>query len=175
MSGIFENPLSKVRIGILYCIPVAAIRASGNDIFCFCFNSMAISFISSLYGIDIQLPKSDFEVFICTGVIPGIPSNSISEIKETANSFSVYAIRRWSPSRKLIRIFVSAKKSIFTSYLFLIRQPIQASFQRTEIFFKRWLPFTFFQFSQSLFNIRLRGSFFNCDYHTSNILKHGLL
>lgn len=144
---IFENPLSNVRIVRSYCNPVAAISASGSVIFLFCFSCIAISLISSLYGISIVSFRSALQAFICADVIPGLPNNSISVIKETANNFSVYGISLLSPSRRLIRILVSAKKSIFTPHLFLISQSIQPTFQSTKMFFKRRFFFTFFKFS----------------------------
>ena len=139
---ILEKPLSKVRIGRLYCIPVAAIRASANDIFFFCFKSIAISVISTLYGIKRQSSKSAFAPITWDPVIPGIPSNSISVMKETANNFSVYEVNLTSPSNKLIRIFVSARKSIFTSRFLLVFQAVQASLQCSEVLLKRRFFFT---------------------------------
>ncbi len=174
IPGILENPLSKVRMGILYWIPVAAISASGNVIFLFCFNAMAIAFISSLYGIRTHSFSRDLEILIWEGVMSGIPNSSISDTNETANSFSVYGIRRLSPSRRLIRMLVSAKKSIFTPYFFLILQPIQATLQRAKILFKRRFLLAFLQLRKCFFNLRPGGPLFYCDNHRSNILNTNL-
>lgn len=171
---ILENPLSNVRMGILYWIPVAAISASGNVIFRFCFNAIAIPFISSLYGIRTQSFNKDLEILIWAGVILGIPNNSISDTNEIANNFSVYGIKRASPSRRLMRILVSAKKSIFTPYFLLVLKSIQTTFQRTKIFFKRSFLLALLQLRKSLFNLRLGGPLFYCDNHRSNILNINL-
>lgn len=144
---IFENPLSKVRIVRSYCNPEAAIIASGSVIFLFCFSCIAISLISSLYGMSMVSLRSALQAFICADVIPSLPNSSISVIKETANNFSVYRISLLSPSRRLIRILVSAKKSIFTPHLFLIRQAIEPTFQSAKMLFQRRLFFTLFKFS----------------------------
>lgn len=147
MPEIFENPLSKVRMVRSYCNPVAAIIASGSVIFFFCFNCIAISLISSLYGISIVSWRSALQIFICPEVMPGLPNNSTSVIKETANNFSVYGISLLSPSRRLIRILVSAKKSIFTPHFFLIGQSVQPTFQSAKMLFERGSLFTLLKFS----------------------------
>lgn len=147
MPLIFEKPLSKVRMGRLNCIPVAAIKASAKEIFRFCRSSIATSFISGLYEISKQSSKRALQAFSCDVVIPGIPNNSISVTKEIANSFSVYGINRASPSSKLIRMFVSARKSIFTSNVFLVLQPVYPSFQSAKVLLER-------RFFSSLFKLR---------------------
>lgn len=136
MPLIFEKPLSKVRIGRLYCIPVAAIKASANDILRFCFKSMATSLTSMLYEITRQSSKRALQLFTCDVVIPGIPNSSISVTNEMANNFSVYGINRASPSSKLIRMFVSARKSIFTSNVLLVLKPVYTSFECSEMLLK---------------------------------------
>lgn len=141
---IFEKPLSKVRMGRSYRIPVAAIKASANDILLFCFRSIAMSLISRLYDNKRQSSKSALQLFVCDVVIPGIPSDSISVTKETANNFFVYEESRASPSNKLIRMFVSARKSIFTSCFLLVFQAVQPSLQCPEVFPKRRFFFPFF-------------------------------
>lgn len=163
---ILVNPLSKVRIGSLYSIPVAAIKESPNESFRFWRKLIAMSLISGVYEIIRQSSKRALHLFCWATVIPGIPSNSISVTNDTANNFSVYEIKRTSPSNKLIKILVSAQKSIFTSYLLLIFQTINASLQSTKMFFQRWFLFAFFKLSQCFLNVRPGCPFFYCDNHT---------
>lgn len=162
---IFANPLSKVRIGSLYSIPVAAIKESPNESFRFWRKLIAMSLISGVYEIIRQSSKRALHLFCWTTVIPGIPSNSISVTNDTANNFSVYEIKRTSPSNKLIKILVSAKKSIFTSHLLLVFQTINTTLQSTKMFFQRWLFFALLKLSQCFFNIRPGSSLFYCDNH----------
>lgn len=150
---IFEKSLSKVKIGRLYFIPVAAIRESANEILFFCFNSIAIPLMSSLNVIRRQSSKRALQLFNWVPVIPGIPSNSISVTNETAKSFSVYKPNRTSPSNRLIKTFVSARKSIFVSGFLLIFQAIKSPLQCAEMFLKRRFLFTLLQLRQCLFNV----------------------
>ena len=147
-------------MGKSYCSPVAAIKASANVIFLFCLIPMAISLMSSLYGMITQSFRSALQDLISDAVIEGLPRSSISVTKETANNFSVYGKSRLSPSNKLIRIFVSARKSIFTPCLFLIGQSIKPTFQCSEVFFKRWLLLLLLKFSQRPTDFIVRCSFF---------------
>lgn len=165
IPGIFENPLSKVKIARLYCKPVAAIKASARVIFFFCFNTIAISFISSLYGMIIESFRKALQTLASAIEIPGFPSNSISETKDTANKLSVYGTSRLSPSSKLIKILVSARKSIFTSRFFLVGHPIQSTFQCPKVFLKRRSFLSLFQFGKSFFNFCARGALFYCNNH----------
>jgi hypothetical protein len=139
MPFIFEKPLSKVKTGRLYCIAVAAISASANGILRFCLSAMVASLISRLYGIRIQSSKSALQFFVCDDVIPGMPKISISVTKEMASNFSMYGVKRMSPSSRLMRIFVSARKSILTPCFLLVFQSIQTTLQSSEMLFKRRL------------------------------------
>lgn len=137
---------------------------SGNDIFLSCLNLIAISLISLLYGSKMQSSRRAWDITISFLDIPFIPSSSISLTKDTASNFSVYTASLRSPSRRLIKMLVSARKSIFTSCLLLIGQPIKPTFKRPEVFFERDLS-SRVKLGKRLFDFRLCGSFLYRDYH----------
>jgi hypothetical protein len=146
MPGIFENPLSKVKIGRLYWRAVAAMNASDRDTFIFCLNEITISFVSSLYGIMMHSASRPLQVSNWGGVILGIPRNSISVTKETISRLSEYAANLGLPSSRSIRILVFAKKSIYRPEFFLMLQAVQSTLQSTKVFLGRWFPFILLQF-----------------------------
>lgn len=143
MPGIFENSVSKVRIGRLYCNPVAAMSTSAKRIFFFCLRSIAISFIPSLNERIRQSCKSALHGSNWPAVIPGLPNSSISLTNETASSFPEYGISRWSPSSKLMRMLVSARNSARTTHFVLVRHSIQAPFKSPKMFLERRLFLAF--------------------------------